>query len=76
MAPQENLAAEMDGTTRLDIEMRCDHRPISHRAIFENDSIQLIHIPDMIGHGEIPFPELLMIEKIDFRRRGFHDAPP
>jgi len=56
--------------------MRRDHRTIGHRAILEDDPIQLTHIPDMERHAEVSFSKLLMIEKIDFRRRGFHDAPP
>lgn len=75
-SPLEDLRPEMDRATGFDIQMRGDHRPIGDGAILEDHPIQLIHFTNVIRHAEVGFPELLVIEKIDFRRRGFHDAPP
>jgi hypothetical protein len=63
----QDFRPEMDGTALFDIGMRCDHRPIGGCAIFEDLPIQLTHSPDMKGHAEIAFAEILMIEKINFR---------
>jgi len=56
----------VEGARGLDVDMRRHHRPIGNGTFFEDHPIQLIHIPDMIGHGQITFTVILMIEQIYF----------